>query len=189
MHTDVQTFMVITMGLIDEDIRTLDNILKEKNSELNAHKKSRDKFQESARNSQIKRDNFRNMSRDLMKTNSELRKERDRYNELTRQAKSERENIKIRIEELRADGVRDLEALKAERDAFHRQVVEYHAKSQDIHARIEENNERIDSMKKLADEAHEQSIKFREAADKEHQEFVRCLEEIRRIRDELPDDL
>ena len=174
---------------VSDDILTLDRILKEKNAELNRYKRSRDKFQEDARNSQIKRDNFRRMAQDLMKVNSDLKKERNRYNELTREAKSRREDVKIRIEELRADGVRDLDALKSERDSYHRQVVEYHGKSQDLHARIEENNEKIDLYKRMSDEAHEQSIKFREAADKEHQEFVRCLEEIREIRNELPDDL
>ena len=172
---------------VSDDILTLDRILKEKNAELNRYKKSRDKFQDDAHNSQIKRDNFRRMAQDLMKVNSELKKERNKYNELTREAKSRREDI--RIEELRADGVRDLDALKSERDSYHRQVVEYHGKSQDLHARIEENNGKIDLYKRMSDEAHEQSVKFREAADKEHQEFVRCLEEIREIRNELPDDL
>ena len=87
------------------------------------------------------------------------------------------------------EGVRDLDALKSERDSYHRQVIEYHGKSQDIHSRIEENNEKIDLYKRMSDQSHEQSLKFREAADKEHQEFVRCLEEIRSIRNELPDDL
>ena len=176
------------MSIADE-IRTLDKILKEKNAELNNHKKARDKFHDNAHDSQVKRDNFRKMAQDLMKVNSELKKERNRYNELTREAKSKREDIKIRIEELRADGVRDLDQLKAERDSYHRQVIEYHGKSQDIHARIEDNSEKIDLYKKMSDQAHEQSLKFREAADKEHQEFVRCLEEIRSIKDELPDDL
>ncbi len=176
------------MSIADE-ILTLDKILKEKNAELNSHKKSRDKFHDSARDSQVKRDNFRRMAQDLMKVNSELKKERNRYNELTREAKSRREDIKIRIEELRADGVRDLDALKSERDSYHRQVIEYHGKSQDLHSRIEENSEKIDLYKRMSDQAHEQSLKFREAADKEHQEFVRCLEEIKEIRNELPDDL
>ena len=176
------------MSVADE-ILTLDKILKEKNAELNSHKKSRDKFQDSARDSQVKRDNFRKMAQDLMKVNSDLKKERTRYNDLTREAKSRREDIQIRIEELRMEGVRDLDALKSERDSYHRQVIEYHGKSQDIHSRIEENNEKIDLYKKMSDQSHEQSLKFREAADKEHQEFVRCLEEIRSIRNELPDDL
>ena len=176
------------MSIADE-IRTLDKILKEKNAELNTHKKARDKFHDNARDSQVKRDNFRRMAQDLMKVNSELKKERNRYNELTREAKSKREDIKIRIEELRADGVRDLDQLKAERDSYHRQVIEYHGKSQDIHARIEENSRKIDLYKNMSDQAHEQSLKFREAADREHQEFVKCLEEIRSIKDELPDDL
>ncbi|MBE6517193.1 MAG: hypothetical protein E7Z67_03285 [Thermoplasmata archaeon] len=174
---------------ISDEILTLDKILKEKNAELNGHRKSRDKFHDNARDSQVKRDNFRKMAQDLMKVNSELKKQRNTYNELTREAKSKREDIKIRIEELRADGVRDLDQLKAERDSYHRQVVEYHAKSQEVHAHIEENSEKIDLYKKMSDQAHEQSLKFREAADKEHQEFVRCLDEIKAIRDELPDDL
>lgn len=174
---------------ISDDILTLDRILKEKNAELNSHKKSRDRFHDSARDSLVKRDNYRNLAHTLIKENSELKKERNRYNDLVREAKSKRQDTQIRIEELRADGVRDLEALKNERDAFHRQVVEYHEMSQELHSRIEENSKKIDVYKQMADQAHEQSAKFREAADAEHKAFVDCLDEIKRIRDELPDDL
>lgn len=174
---------------IDEELKTLNELLKSKNAELNNHKKKRDHYQEQARTQQMKRDSYKELSRKHMSRINELREERDAFNKLTREAKAEREALTEKINEARANGVRDLGALKEERDAYHRSVTENHAKSQAIHEQIEKIRDEVDAARKLADECHQLSIELREAADREHQEFVRCLNEIRELQDELPDTL
>jgi len=174
---------------IEDDIATLDQLAKVKRDEMNNHKKARDKFQDDMRKCQMRRDSFRDNARALIEKSRKLKDERARYNELTREAKANREAVKERIDEARASGVRDIELLKKERDQFHQQVVEYYAKSQGCHEEIERISEQIDSSRKLADEQHEQSLLFKEAADREHQEFVRCLNELKELENELPDTL
>ena len=174
---------------IADDIATLDELVKEKQAELNNHRKARDKFQDDMRKCQMRRNALRDNARATIDKISKLKAERAHYNELTREAKANREAVKERIDEARASGVRDLDGLKRERDEYHQQVVEYHAKAQAAHEEIEKLREQIDVYRKLADEQHEQSIRFKEAADTEHQEFVRCMNELRELQDELPDTL
>ena len=174
---------------IADDIATLDELVKDKKAELNNHKKARDKFQEDMRKCQMRRNNLRDNARMLIDKSSKLKQERSRYNQLTQEAKANREAVKERIEEARANGVRDLDEMKRERDTYHQQVVEYHGKAQAIHDEIEKISLEIDASRKLADEEHAKAVKFKEAADNEHQEFVRCLNELRELQDELPDTL
>ena len=188
MPYDIQTLLVNDMT-IDEEVKTLNELLKEKNAELNNHKKKRDNYQEQARTQQMKRDNYKELSRKHMSKINELKTERDYFNQLTREAKAQRESLTEKINEARANGVRDLGAMKEERDAYHRSVVENHAKSQAIHEQIEKIKLEVDAARSLADQCHQLSLELREAADREHQEFVRCLNELRELQDELPDTL
>lgn len=174
---------------ISEDIATLDELVKAKKAELNNHKKARDKHHDDMHKCQMRRDNYRENATALMRKLSQLKTERSKYNELTREAKMNREEVKERIDEARASGVRDLDDLKRERDQFHQQVVEYHGKSQAAHEEIEKISLEIDASKKLADEQHRMSLGFKEAADREHAEFVRVLNELNELQNELPDTL
>lgn len=163
--------------------------MKAKKAELNNHKRARDKHHDDMHKCQMRRDNYRDNISALMKKSSLLKSERSKYNELTREAKANREAVKERIDDARASGMRDLDDLKRERDQFHQQVVEYHGKSQAAHEQIEKIGLEIDASRKLADEQHEMSLRFKEAADKEHEEFVRCLNELNELQNELPDTL
>ena len=179
----------VSITAIADDIATLDELVKDKRAELNNHKKARDRYQEDMHKCQMRRNLYRDNASSLMRKISELKTERSRYNQLTQEAKANREAVKDRIEEARANGIRDLDGMKRERDTYHQQVVEYHGKAQAIHEEIEKMSLEIDASKKLADEEHAKSIRFKEAADEEHQEFVRCLNELRELQDELPDSL
>ena len=172
---------------IAEDIATLDELVKDKQAELNNHKKARDKFQSDMKACQMRRDSFHKNVTALISQIQKLKDERENYNKLTREAKANRDAVRERIDEARANGVRDLGALKEERDAYHRQVEEYYAKSQAVHEQIEKLRDQIDASKNLADEQHAQAIRFKEAADNEHQLFLQCLAELRELQDELPD--
>ena len=174
---------------IADDIATLDELVKDKQAELNNHRKARDKFQDDMRKCQMRRNSLRDNAHTLINKISALKSERARYNELTREAKANREAVKERIEDARANGIRDLDEMKKERDGFHQQVVEYYSKSQAAHEQIEKLSLEVDASRKLADEEHAKAVEFKEAADREHQEFVRCLNELRELQDELPDTL
>ena len=71
MPYDIQTLLVNDMT-IDEELKTLNELLKEKNAELNNHKKKRDNYQEQARTQQMKRDNYKELSRKHMSKINEL---------------------------------------------------------------------------------------------------------------------
>ena len=74
---------------VEDELLTLDALVKEKQDELNNIKRSRDQFQSEAKACQARRDSFRKASQDLMRKVTDAKRERDRYNAAVREAKAQ----------------------------------------------------------------------------------------------------
>lgn len=174
---------------VSDNVRILDIMCKERYSDANNHKKSRDDFSAQSKMWTIRRNNYSTTARENVAKATEAKKERDLFNQKVRDSKEKRDECHRKAAELRETGREGYRELREEGNRYHEEVTENSAKGQAAHERMMKFYEEADVARKLSDAAQKKSMDCRIAADAEHRMYIEKLKEVDDLKNNLPEEL
>ena len=173
---------------IEQDLRSLDEILKELNKEALKHKTERDKFHQQADVLAEKRDKLQERARRLSAEARSYKDQRDDMNLSASEARQKRDewNDKARMMRERG-GLGDINGAKQMADTYHQKMVKYNTSGQALHEKMHSLYEEADKLREQAQVCHYQFLDCKKAADAEHEKYIQVVKRINSVKDNLPD--
>ena len=169
------------------DVSVLDLMCKDRYAEANNHKRARDQFSLDAKNWAAKRDLYRERSKQEYAEAIEIKKKRDELNAKVKEAKAKRDEWQAKAAQLKESKGPEYDEARAKGNEYHEQMVSFNEKGQEAHQRYVALMDQSKTDRTLADAAHNKFIECRKASDTEHKLYVRSLEAVKNLRDNLPD--
>lgn len=170
-----------------KDVSVLDLMCKDRYAEANNHKRERDRLSMEAKNWAAKRDLYRERSKQEYADTPRLREKRDRLSERVKELKARRDDCHAKAAEIKDRKSPEYSDLRAKGNEFHEQMVALNEERQKAHEAYIGMVEQSKTDRTLADAAHHKFIECRKAADEEHKLYVKSLESIKDLRNNLPD--
>ena len=173
---------------IEQDLRSLDEILKELNKEAAGHKAERDRYHQQADILAEKRDKLQEKARRLSSEGRALKAQRDDYNLTASEARQKRDEWNDKAQMMRArGGLGDINGAKQMADTFHQKMVKANTSGQLAHEKMHQLFEDADKLRAEAQVCHEQFLDCKKAADAEHEKYIQVVKRINHVKDNLPD--
>jgi len=173
---------------IEQDMRSLDEILRELNKEAANHKNERDKYHQQADVLAEKRDKLQEKARRLSSEARALKAQRDDYNLTASEARQKRDEWNDKVQMMRArGGLGDINGAKQMADTYHQQMVKASSSGQVAHEKMHALYEEADKLRAEAQVCHEQYLDCKKAADSEHEKYIQVVKRINAVKDNLPD--
>jgi len=169
----------------DPTVSVLDIMCKDRYAEAEAHKRRRDELSQEARNWALRRDQYRDRSKDALREAKELIPYRDAINVKVKEIKERRDNAHAEAAKLKG---KDKEAYQAAREVGNRIHEEMLAEAEKGHALNDKINglfeeSRVDRI--LAQAAHKKFVQCRKGADEEHRKYMDTTRSMRDMRSEF----
>ncbi len=188
MHIILSYHMSDVSDSIEQDLRSLDEILKELNKEAANHKAERDRFHQQADVLAEKRDKLQEKARRLSSEARAMKDQRDDCNLSAQEARQKRDEWNDKAKMMRErGGLGDINGAKQMADTYHQKMVKYNTSGQAIHEKMHQLFEEADKLRDEAQVCHEQYLDCRKAADSEHEKFIQVVKRINSVKDNLPD--
>jgi len=173
---------------IEQDMRTLDEILRELNKEASKHKEERDRFHQQADVLAEKRDKLQDKAKRLSSEARALKAQRDDYNLTASEARQKRDEWNDKAKMMRQrGGLGDINGAKQMADTYHQKMVKANTSGQAIHEKMHILFEEADKLRDDAQVCHEQYLDCKRAADAEHEKYIQAVKRINSVKDNLPD--
>ena len=174
--------------MIEEDARTLDEMVSELNREAMKHKSARDNYHQQAAVLADKRNALQDKARKLVAEANLMKQRRDDYNLSAKEAKEKREEWNDKVAMMRErGGLGDIGEAKAQSQNYHQKVVKYSNSGQVAHEKMLQLRQDADKLRDEAQEYHEKYLDCKKAADLEHERYIQAIRKIEKVRDNLPD--
>lgn len=173
---------------IEQDLRTLDEILKELNKEAANHKAERDKYHQQADILAEKRDKLQEKARRLSSEARALKAQRDDYNLSAQENKQKRDEWNDKVKMMKArGGLGDISGAKQMAETYHQKMVKCNTSGQAIHEKMHLLFDEADKLRQEAQVCHDQYLDCKRAADAEHEKYIQAVKRINSVKDNLPD--
>ena len=173
---------------IEQDMRSLDDILRELNKEAAKHKAERDRYHQQADVLAEKRDKLQEKARRLSSEARELKAQRDDYNLTASEMRQKRDEWNDKARTMRErGGLGDINGAKQMADSYHQKMMKANSGGQVIHEKMHQLFEDADKLRAEAQVCHEQYLDCKKAADAEHEKYIQVVKRINSVRDNLPD--
>jgi uncharacterized coiled-coil DUF342 family protein len=173
---------------IEQDLRSLDEILKELNKEAASYKSERDKFHQQADVLAEKRDKLQEKAKRLSAEARALKVQRDEYNLSASEARQKRDEWNDKAKMMKArGGLGDINGAKQMADTYHQKMVKYNTGGQSVHEKMHLLFEEADKLRAEAQVYHEQFLDCKKAADAQHEKYIQTVKRINSVKDNLPD--
>ncbi len=173
---------------IEEDLRTLDDILKELNKEALKHKEARDKLHAQADILADKRNKLQEKARRLSSEAGALKHQRDDYNLTAQEAKASRDEWNEKAKTMRErGGLGDISGARQQAETYHQKMVKANTSGQMVHEKMHQLYDEADKLRQEAQVCHEQFLDCKAAADEEHEQYIQVIKRINKVKDNLPD--
>ncbi|MBR1452071.1 MAG: hypothetical protein IJ592_01055 [Candidatus Methanomethylophilaceae archaeon] len=173
---------------IEQDLRSLDEILKELNKEAAKHKAERDRYHQQADVLAEKRDKLQEKAKRLSSEARSLKAQRDDYNLTASEMRQKRDEWNDKARTMRErGGLGDISGAKQMADTYHQKMVKANDSGQLIHEKMHQLFEDADKLRAEAQVCHEQYLDCKKAADAEHEKFIQVVKRINNVKDNLPD--
>ena len=170
-----------------KDVSVLDLMCKDKYAVANNHKAARDRFSADAKNWTIKRDLYRERSKQEYAEAQDFKKKRDGFNAEVKEFKAKRDEFQAKAAELKENRGPEYDEARAKGNEYHEQMVAANTNGQEAHRKYTELMDQSHTDRTLADAAHNKFIECRKAADEEHRLYLQAIQEVKDHRDNLPD--
>ena len=173
---------------IEQDLRSLDEILKELNKEAANHKAERDRFHQQADILAEKRDKLQAKVRKLSDEARALKAQRDDYNLTASEMRQKRDEWNDKAKTMRErGGLGDINGAKQMADTYHQKMVKANTSGQLVHEKMHQLFDEADKLRQEAQVCHEQYLDCKKAADLEHEKYIQVVKRINNVKDNLPD--
>ena len=173
---------------IEQDLRSLDEILKELNKEAAKHKTERDRYHQQADVLAEKRDKLQERAKRLSSEARALKAQRDDYNLTASEMRQKRDEWNDKARTMRErGGLGDINGAKQMADTYHQKMVKANNGGQLIHEKMHQLFDDADKLRQEAQVCHEQYLDCKRAADAEHEKFIQVVKRINSVKDNLPD--
>ena len=168
----------------DRSVSVLDLMCKDRYAEAEEHKRRRDEFAAEARNWALRRDQYRERSKDALREAKELIPGRDAINAQVKEIKERRDRTHAEAAELKGKDKEAFQTKREEANRIHEEMLatveKGHALNDKITGLFEES--KVDTV--LSQAAHRKFVECRKGADQEHRLYLETLGSVRGLRDE-----
>ena len=168
----------------DRSVSVLDLMCKDRYAEAEEHKRRRDEFAAEARNWALRRDQYRERSKDALREAKGLIPGRDAINAQVKEIKERRDRTHAEAAELKGKDKEAFQTKREEANRIHEEMLaaveKGHALNDKITGLFEES--KVDTV--LSQAAHRKFVECRKGADQEHRLYLETLGSVRGLRDE-----
>lgn len=170
------------------DGRTLDEIVAGYNREAARAKRARDEYRARADDLAARRDSLQRQARSAAAEAGIQRQHRDEHNLTAKECRAQRDEWRDREARMRASGgLGDVGEARSQAKTWQYRAQKASDSADAAHRRMKELYERADELRAEADKCHRECLDCRKAADIEHENYIKAVRSIQRVRDELPD--
>ncbi|MBP5394758.1 MAG: methyltransferase domain-containing protein [Candidatus Methanomethylophilaceae archaeon] len=165
----------------ESTVSVLDILRKDRFSEAEEHKRRRDELSKESRNWALRRDQYRERSKDAHREALEAREERDAINLRTKALKEQRDRIQAEGAEFKGKDKEAFERYREEARKVHEQLTAEAEKSRAANDKTVSLFEESKVDRILAEAAHKKFVECRRAADEEHRLFMETQKSARNM--------
>ena len=169
----------------ESTVSVLDILRKDRFSEAEGHKRKRDELAAEARNWALRRDQYRERSKDAHREALEARDKRDAINLEAKALKEKRDAIQAKAAEFKGKDKETFERYREEAGKVHEQLTAVAERSRAANDKMVSLFEESKVDKVLAEAAHKKFVECRRGADEEHRLFLETQRSARSM-DGLP---
>ena len=162
----------------------LDIMCKDRYAEAEEHRRKRDQFAEEARNWALRRDQYRERSKDAFREANALIPERDAYNAQAKEIKERRDKAHAEAAQYKGKDKEKFEAARQVGNAIHEELLAVVEKGHAVNDRITALFEESKVDKVLSQAAQKKFVECRKGADSEHAAYLRTRKSVRGLREE-----
>ena len=156
----------------ESTVSVLDILRRDRFAEADEHKRRRDGLSNEAKNWALRRDQYRERSKDAHREALEAREERDAINLRAKELKEKRDKIQAQAAEFKGKDKETFEKYRDEARKVHEELTAEAEKSRAANDRMVSLFDESKVDKVLAEAAHKKFIECRKAADEEHKLYL-----------------